>query len=82
VFLAHLILSNQPPATRRLWREAYDAPAGFDNLLMLQLAGVEIMRRLIGYAQLPVRGLKPKCDLLELSRTLVLRPELHLMEVA
>ena len=82
VFLAHLILSNQPPAMRRLWREAYDAPSGFDNPLMLQLAGVEIMRRLIGYAQLPVRGLKPKCDLLELSRTLVLRPGMQLVEAA
>lgn len=82
VFLAHLILSNQSPTKRRRWLEAYDAPAGFDHPLMLQLAGVEIMRRLIGYAQLPVRGLKPKGDLLELSRTLVLRPGLHLVEAA
>ncbi len=76
VFLAHLFLSDQPVAKRRRWRKAYDAPPGFDDLLMLQLAGVEIMRRLIGYAQLPVRGLQLKCALLELSRALVLRPGL------
>ena len=43
---------------------------------MLQLAGVEIMRRLIGYAQLPVGyGLNRKRELLELSRSLVLEPQ-------
>ena len=45
---------------------------------MMKLAGVEIMRRLIGYAQLPIGyGLQVKRELLELSRTLVLQPELH-----
>lgn len=75
VFLAHLILSKHPSHTRRLWRRAYVAPVPFDDLLMLQLAGVEIMRRLIGYAQLPIQGGERKARLLERSRELVLRPD-------
>lgn len=75
VFLAHLLLSNQSPSQWQLWRNSYDAPEGFDDVLMLQLAGVEIMRRLIGYAQLPIQGLQFKTGLLEQSRRLVLSPD-------
>jgi len=75
VFLAHLYLAQQSEEHRLHWRREYDAPAGFDEELMLQLAGVEIMRRLIGYAQLPLGyGLKQKRQLVELSRNLVLEP--------
>ena len=80
VFLAHLLLSNQPEEHVTRWRNAYAAPPAFDDDLMLQLAGVEIMRRLIGYAQLPVGyGLRRKCELLELSRNLVLQPRMRLL---
>jgi 5-methylthioribose kinase len=75
VFLAHLVLSNQPAHLQRLWRAAYEAPEGFDDALMWQLAGVEIMRRLIGYAQLPIQGYEPKKGWLERSRRLVLSPD-------
>lgn len=41
---------------------------------VLAFAGVEIMRRLIGVAQLPVRyGIEEKRRLLDLSRKLVLQ---------
>jgi 5-methylthioribose kinase len=82
VLTAHLLLAHQPPAHRSHLRRAYRAPAGFDDALMLQLAGVEIMRRLIGYAQLPVGyGLERKRDLLERSRRLVLEPSTELLAV-
>lgn len=78
VFLAHLLLANQSMERVTQWRHAYAPPDEFDNDLMLQLAGVEIMRRLIGYAQLPVGyGLSRKRELLELSRTLVLQPQME-----
>lgn len=80
VFLAHLVLSGHPLETRRLWRRAYDAPARFEDRLMLQVAGVEIMRRLIGYAQLPFRDGTRKTLLLELSREWVLRPNPRWLE--
>ena len=48
---------------------------------MCQLAGVEIMRRLIGYAQLPLTANRErKRKLLDLSRELVLRPHRKLIE--
>jgi 5-methylthioribose kinase len=76
VFLAHLLLSNQPSEMRALWRRAYLAPPEFDESLMIQLAGVEIMRRIIGYAQLPVGyGLERKSELLQISRKMVLEPQ-------
>jgi 5-methylthioribose kinase len=78
VFLAHLLLAHQPAERATQWRGDYAAPAGFDDDLMLQIAGVEVMRRLVGYAQLPVGyGLNRKRELLELSRSLVLEPRLH-----
>lgn len=50
----------------------YAAAAPFDISSMRQFAGVEIMRRLIGVAQLPLGyGLNEKQRLLELSRRLV-----------
>jgi 5-methylthioribose kinase len=51
----------------------YTAAASINLSLALQFAGVEIMRRLIGVAQLPLRyDLPEKRRLLELSRRLVL----------
>jgi phosphatidylserine/phosphatidylglycerophosphate/cardiolipin synthase-like enzyme len=50
--------------------------AHLDGRLMLGFAGVEIMRRLLGVAQLPLAyGLDVKRHLLDLSRSLVLTPE-------
>ena len=78
VFFAHLLLAHQPEEYGDQWRRDYVAPVGFDDELMLQLAGVEIMRRLIGYAQLPIGyGVNRKRELLELSRSLVLEPRSH-----
>ena len=52
------------------------AAAGLDRRLVLGFAGVEIMRRLIGVAQLPVAyGLDVKTRLLALSEQLVLGGE-------
>ncbi|MBL9170281.1 MAG: phosphotransferase [Verrucomicrobiales bacterium] len=82
VFLAHLLLSSQPAHLRDLWRRAYLAPAPFDDRLMIQLAGVEIMRRIIGYAQLPVGyGLDRKSELLRISRQMVLEPQQSLLRL-
>lgn len=75
VLFAHLLLAHQPAELRTQLRRDYQAPADFDDELMLQLAGIEIMRRLIGYAQLPIGyGLERKRELLELSRGLVCEP--------
>lgn len=75
VFLAHLLLAEQPPAVIKAWLEASCGAAGHDESLVLQLAGVEIIRRLIGYAQLPLRcGLEQKGELLRRAAALVREP--------
>jgi 5-methylthioribose kinase len=73
VFMAHLYLTGGSDAEVSALLEGYQPPAGFDPRLMRQMAGVEIMRRLIGVAQLPLASdLDAKRALLELSRRLVL----------
>lgn len=64
MLLAHLQLAGRGAGFK----------ANLDSGLLFGFAGVEIMRRLIGVAQLPVRyGLEEKQKLLELSRKLVLQ---------
>jgi 5-methylthioribose kinase len=74
VMLAHCALAR----TTRAPAEGVMAAARqaqLDEALVLGFAGVEIMRRLIGVAQLPLSyGLDAKRRLLGLSRTLVLAP--------
>ena len=75
VMAAHLLLAQCAPAAL----EAIDASVGarrLDRSLVARFAGVEIMRRLIGVAQLPVAyGIDTKRALLQRSRRLVLDPE-------
>jgi 5-methylthioribose kinase len=80
MFLAHLLLGRQAPAVAARVLERYRPPAGHDVTVMLQLAGIEVMRRLIGYAQLPLAcGLDERRSLLIRSRHLVLHPSLDLI---
>lgn len=54
VTLAHLIMADQPEVLRTEAMANYHQPAGFDLQLLHKLTGVEIMRRVIGLAQLPL----------------------------
>lgn len=66
VMLAHLHLSEQPESMIEAAQSGYDRPDGFDETLLRQFTGVEIMRRLIGLAQLPLSlSLEKKVALLE-----------------
>jgi 5-methylthioribose kinase len=75
VMLAHLHLSDQPPNLIHRLVDLYRSRTrvGSDFLALThRYAGVEIMRRLIGVAQLPLNiGLRRKQELLDLSRRLV-----------
>ena len=80
VWLAHLLLADQSAALREHWWARYTYRGPFDNELMIRLVGVEMMRRLIGYAQLPLAlSLPAKRNLLDLSRELVLCPQRQLL---
>ncbi|MCY7356465.1 MAG: phosphotransferase [Rudanella sp.] len=68
VMLAHLHLSEQPVSIMEAAQTHYDRPEGFDEQLLRQFTGIEIMRRLIGLAQLPLSlSLKKKVELLALA---------------
>ncbi len=73
VFIAHLHLSNHADGVLELVRRAYREPPSFQWHLAHQWAGVEIMRRLLGVAQLPLAAdLQEKRRLLALSQQYVL----------
>lgn len=73
VFVAHWLLSGHPEHEVPKLFEQYEAPYGFEEQLARQFAGVEIMRRILGVAQLPLTmdedGLR---ELLHISRQYVL----------
>ena len=71
VFLAHLDLAQQDEQLSKLVQETYTLP--LDWSLVQQYRGVELLRRLIGIAQLPVSlSLNEKNSLLARARTYLL----------
>jgi 5-methylthioribose kinase len=71
VMMAHLIMAGEAPAHLDAVERAAAADHG-DSGLARQFAGVEIMRRLIGVAQLPLSAsLERKRELLERAKQLV-----------
>jgi 5-methylthioribose kinase len=80
IFLGHLLLAQQDPEAIQHFLRQYREEAPLDLEPVLRLAGVEIMRRVIGVAQLPVHyGLEEKRRLLGLSKRLLLEPSLALL---
>lgn len=59
VALAHLVLARQPDAARALLA-GYHHPDPLDHALLSRYAAAEVMRRLIGYAQLPLVYAAPR----------------------
>lgn len=76
VMIAHLYLSGQNVRLAHELLTKYKNARPLHQALLWQFAGIEIMRRLIGVAQLPVQlDLAAKAELLSLSHELVLQPE-------
>jgi 5-methylthioribose kinase len=66
VMIAHLMLAEQPPTVLNTVLTNYQQSTDFDERLRQRFTGVEILRRLIGLAQLPLTlSLDRKRDLLE-----------------
>ena len=66
VMIAHLMMAGQPPTVLNTVLTNYQPGTGFDEGLRRRFTGVEIMRRLIGLAQLPLSlSLDRKRDLLD-----------------
>ncbi|MCB9091158.1 MAG: phosphotransferase [Halobacteriovoraceae bacterium] len=76
VMLAHLILSQQSTSALECFITNYDFTI-CDKQIAIQFAGVEVMRRLLGVAQLPLEyDLKERTELLDHARTMVLDGEI------
>lgn len=76
VLLAHLLMAQQPARVTDGLLASYDAPAGFSEALCRQYAGVEVLRRLLGLAQLPVSlDLAQKTALVEQASEMLLASE-------
>lgn len=75
VLIAHLLLAGRSSQYALGVFDHYDAPVSFSRDVALRFAGVEIMRRLIGVAQLPLDAdLAGKERLLTLAQRLILAP--------
>lgn len=76
VMIAHLNLAGQSYGLEQQLLTTYRALRPLNHELIWQFAGVEIMRRLIGVAQLPISlDLDAKRELLLLARELVRNPQ-------
>ncbi len=72
VMVAHLKMAQVENNSLKKVLELYQRPQGFDNELFLGFCGVEIMRRVIGLAQLPLDlTLVEKSDLLNFAMQLI-----------
>ncbi len=77
VMLAHLVLSEQSEQLINSVVKAYSPKQRFDLDMALMFCGAEIMRRLIGYAQLPLaNSIQNKKQWLEMSMALVRDPKM------
>ncbi len=73
VTMAHLIMADQPESIRMEAMAVYKQPEKFDMKLMNQLTGVEIMRRIIGLAQLPLSAdLEGRKEMLKTAYALIM----------
>lgn len=73
VMIAHMKMAQQDPSMEAEIMARYVEPSGFFTALMEQLVGVEIMRRIIGLAQLPLSlSLEEKESLLEEAYHLIM----------
>ena len=75
VFMGHMLLAGCPESTLSLILKHYTPPPAFVESMAFQYAGVEIMRRLIGVAQLPLHAsIETRARLLRDAHRLVLNP--------
>lgn len=74
VFLAHMYLTQQKESTIAYIKENYYSFEELNTTILNGFIGTEIMRRLIGLAQLPLKmELKTKATLLAFARDLILK---------
>ena len=76
VMLAHLYITQQEEGVIAFVKENYSQFSELNSTILNGLIGTEIMRRLIGLAQLPLQmDLEMKADLLRFAKTLILEQD-------
>lgn len=74
VMLAHLVMARQPVSLKKDMFLFYHFDKHFDGILLSKFAGIEIMRRVIGLAQLPLElDLKERMMLLDRAYDMILK---------
>lgn len=82
VLLAHMVLSGQPRENIKTLFDEYQPEFIFVEELAISFAGVEIMRRILGVAQLPLNvDLNQKVNWMHLAKRLVLNPSRNYFEI-
>lgn len=75
VMIAHLLMARIPLDTIKSGLRSYQEHSSFDEDLVLGFSGVEILRRILGLAQLPLDlTISEKRDLIDLAKTFVTAP--------
>jgi 5-methylthioribose kinase len=78
VMVAHLKMAHVKSDTLNSAIRQYKMPDGFSLPLSMRFCGVEIMRRIIGLAQLPLDlSVAEKADVLDFAERLIHNPEDH-----
>lgn len=73
VMIAHMKMAQAPPADIEWILSAYQTPTGFDENLRIAFTSVEIMRRIIGIAQLPpALSLEEKAGLMGAAKEMLM----------
>ena len=79
VLVAHLLMAQQPIEVVQLFLSAYQQSDDFNSSLLARFTGIEILRRLIGIAQLPLNlDLAQKKVLLETAVKYILSEQIEL----
>ena len=74
--LAHLYITQQEEGVIAFVKENYSQFSELNSTILNGLIGTEIMRRLIGLAQLPLQmDIEMKADLLRFAKTLILEQD-------
>ena len=75
ILVAHLVLGGKSLISALEVFDLYPSLPQFEPELALKFAGVEIMRRVIGVAQLPLESdINEKSELIACSKKLILSP--------
>ncbi|MBS0000756.1 MAG: phosphotransferase [Cyclobacteriaceae bacterium] len=80
VMIAHMLMAGQGMEMVESILEDYDPPAGFDPRLLAGFAGTEVLRRILGVAQLPLAlSLEDRINLMKSAEEWIMTKKIELL---